>query len=91
MRQGTPEEIMDGALNQTLSRTIMTSFMTMLVVLALLIFGGESLFSFSLALCIGIAVGTYSSIFVASAVAILFGLSRTDLLPKPKVVVDNLP
>jgi preprotein translocase subunit SecF len=91
MRQGTPEEVMDGALNQTLSRTIMTSFMTMLVVLALLIFGGESLFSFSLALCIGIAVGTYSSIFVASAMAIIFGLSRNDLLPKPKVVVDNRP
>lgn len=91
MRQGTPEEIMDGALNQTLSRTIMTSFMTMLVVLALLIFGGHSLFSFSLALCIGIAVGTYSSIFVASAMAIIFGLSRTDLMPKPKIAVDNMP
>lgn len=91
MRGGSPEEIMDGALNQTLSRTIMTSFMTMLVVLALLIFGGSSLFSFSLALCIGIAVGTYSSIFVASALAIMLGLSRADLLPKPKVVVDNRP
>ncbi len=91
MRQGTAEEIMDGALNQTLSRTIMTSFMTMLVVLALLIFGGESLFSFSLALCVGIAVGTYSSIFVASAMAILFGLSRADLLPKPKIAIDNRP
>lgn len=91
MRQGTPEEVMNGALNQTLSRTIMTSFMTMLVVLALLIFGGESLFSFSLALCVGIAVGTYSSIFVASALAIILGLSRADLIPRPKVVVDNLP
>jgi len=91
MRQGTPEEIMDGALNQTLSRTIMTSFMTMLVVLALLFFGGESLFSFSLALCIGIAVGTYSSIFVASAMAIMFGLSRTDLMPRAKTVVDDRP
>lgn len=87
----TAEETMDSALNQTLSRTIMTSFMTMLVVLALLVFGGSSLFSFSLALCIGIAVGTYSSIFVASALAILFGLSRTDLLPRPKIVVDNRP
>ncbi len=90
-RQGTPQEIMDEALNQTLSRTIMTSFMTMLVVLALLIFGGESLFSFSLALCIGIAVGTYSSIFVASDLAILFGMRRQDLLPKPKIAVDNRP
>lgn len=91
MRGGSPEEVMDGALNQTLSRTIMTSFMTMLVVLALLIFGGTSLFSFSLALCIGIAVGTYSSIFVASALAILLGLTRADLLTKPKMVVDNRP
>jgi preprotein translocase subunit SecF len=91
MRSGTPEDIMDGALNQTLSRTIMTSFMTMLVVLALLFFGGESLFSFSLALCIGIAVGTYSSIFVASAMAIILGLSRQDLMPKPKIIIDNLP
>ncbi|HSX19572.1 MAG TPA: protein translocase subunit SecF, partial [Gammaproteobacteria bacterium] len=91
MRGGTPEEVMDGALNQTLSRTIMTSFMTMLVVLALLIFGGSSLFSFSLALCVGIAVGTYSSIFVASALAILLGLSRADLLPKPKIAIDNRP
>ena len=91
LRAGNPAEIMDGALNQTLSRTIMTSFMTMLVVLALLFFGGNSLFSFSLALCIGIAVGTYSSIFVASAIAILLGLSRADLLPKPKVIVDNRP
>lgn len=91
LRDGTPEEIMDGSLNQTLSRTIMTSFMTMLVVIALLVFGGSSLFSFSLALCIGIAVGTYSSIFVASAIAILSGLSRADLMPKPKMVVDNRP
>lgn len=91
VRQGSPTEIMNGALNQTLSRTIMTSFMTLLVVLALLIFGGESLFSFSLALTIGIVVGTYSSIFVASALAILLGLSRKDLLPKPKAPVDDRP
>ncbi len=90
-RTGTPIEVMNGALNQTLSRTIMTSFMTMLVVLALLIFGGSSLFGFSLALTIGIAVGTYSSIFVASALAILLGLSRADLLTKPKIIVDNRP
>lgn len=91
MRAGDTEQIMDVALNQTLSRTIMTSFMTMLVVLALLIFGGESLFSFSLALCIGIAVGTYSSIFVASAMAVILGLSRADLLPKQRVMVDERP
>ncbi len=90
-RTGTPIEVMNGALNQTLSRTIMTSFMTMLVVLALLIFGGSSLFGFSLALTIGIAVGTYSSIFVASALAILLGLSRADLMTKPKIIVDNRP
>lgn len=90
-RGGNAIDVMDTALNQTLSRTIMTSIMTLLVVLALLIFGGESLFSFSLALSVGIVVGTYSSIFVASGAAIALGLNRQDLLPKPKVVVDNLP
>lgn len=91
IREGSSEDIMNGAINQTLSRTIMTSVLTLLVVLALLLFGGESLFSFSLALTLGIIIGTYSSIFVASALAILFGLSRKDLLPKPKVMLDDMP
>ncbi len=91
IREGSAEDIMNGAINQTLSRTIMTSVLTLLVVLALLFFGGESLFSFSLALTLGIVIGTYSSIYVASALAILFGLSRKDLLPKPKAMLDDMP
>lgn len=91
IRNQNAVQIMNLSLNQTLSRTIMTSFLTMLVVLALLVFGGASLFSFSLALSVGIAIGTYSSIFVASALAILLGLSKQDLLIKPKLIVDNRP
>jgi len=89
-RHGTTSEIVNLSLNQTLSRTIMTSFLTLLVVIALLLFGGESLFGFSLALFIGITVGTYSTIYVASSLAIMLGLSRIDMMPKHNIV-DKLP
>ncbi|HDZ16146.1 MAG TPA: protein translocase subunit SecF, partial [Methylophaga aminisulfidivorans] len=65
-RKGEPEEIIDSALNDTLSRTLMTSFTTILVVLALFIFGGDVIHAFSMALLLGIGVGTYSSIYIAS-------------------------
>ncbi len=91
VRKGTPLEIMDLSINQTLSRTIMTSGLTLLAVIALLIYGGPVLFSFSLALLIGIIVGTYSSIYVAGALAIAFGLKRADLLPKKREEIDELP
>ena len=91
VRKGTPLEIMDLSINQTLSRTIMTSGLTLLAVIALLIYGGPVLFSFSLALLIGIIIGTYSSIYVAGALAIAFGLKRTDFLPKKRQAVDELP
>jgi preprotein translocase subunit SecF len=93
IRRGTPEEIMNLSINETLSRTLMTSFVTALVVIAMLLFGGESLRGFSLALIIGIVVGTYSSIFVASAVALWLGASPTDLLPpkEEKDAIDALP
>ena len=90
VRKGTPTEIMNASINQTLSRTIMTSLLTLLVVVALYFFGGESLHGFSLALIIGIIVGTYSSIFVAGALALAMGLNRTDLTPSKKVV-DETP
>lgn len=83
-RKLTTEAIMNGAINQTLSRTIMTSFMTLLVVIALLVVGGESLRGFSIAMTIGILVGTYSSIYVAGALALSFGFSRQDLMPKQR-------
>lgn len=86
MRQNTTEEIVNASLNQTLGRTVMTSFLTLLVVVALLLFGGSSLFGFSLALTIGIIVGTYSSIYIASSLSLALGLSRQDLI---RVVEKN--
>jgi len=91
MRKATATEIMNLSINQTLSRTIMTSVLTLLVVVALFLFGGESLRGFSLALIVGIVIGTYSSIFVAGAMALSMGLSRKDLVVQTKKVVDDLP
>ncbi len=91
VRQSTPREILDLSINQTLSRTIMTSFMTLLVVIALFFFGGSSLHGFSTALLIGILIGTYSSIYVAGALALKLGLSRKDLLPRAKTTVYDTP
>lgn len=91
VRKGTPEEIMNLSINQTLSRTIMTSGLTLLVVLALYIFGGQMLHGFSLALIIGIVIGTYSSIYVAGSLSIAMGLNRMHLLPATKRADDGLP
>jgi preprotein translocase subunit SecF len=91
MREGAPLEIMDSSINQTLSRTIMTSGLTLLAVISLLIFGGPTLFGFALALLIGIVVGTYSSIYIAGALAVMMGLSRADFLTKPKAPEDERP
>lgn len=90
IRKSTPLEIMDLSINQTLSRTIMTSGLTLVVVVALFIFGGQSVHEFSLAMIIGIIVGTYSSIYVAGSLAIAFGLTRANLIPQQKMV-DDLP
>jgi preprotein translocase subunit SecF len=84
MRKGTVIGITNVSINQTLSRTIVTSGTTLLVLIALYFFGGEVLTGFSLALIIGVVVGTYSTIFVATAAVILLGVSRADLLPVPK-------
>jgi preprotein translocase subunit SecF len=93
MRKGTPIEIMNAAINETLSRTIMTSGVTLLVVIALLILGGPILHGFSLALFVGIIVGTYSSIYIASATALMLGVSKSDLMPTRKEgqPIDDLP
>jgi preprotein translocase subunit SecF len=84
IRKGTPQEIMNISVNQTLSRTVMTSSLTLLVVISLFIFGGEVIHNFSLALIIGILVGTYSSIYVASPVSLALGVSKSDLAPVKK-------
>jgi preprotein translocase subunit SecF len=93
MRRSTPEEIMDASINQTLSRTIITSGATLLVVIVLLIEGGETLRGFSWALTIGILVGTYSSIYVAGALALDMKLSALDLIEQRKDTseIDALP
>jgi preprotein translocase subunit SecF len=91
VRKGTTSEIMNLSINQTLSRTIMTSGLTLLVVIALFIFGGETLHPFSLALIIGIIVGTYSSIYIAGSLALAMGLDRTHLLPIPKKELEDRP
>lgn len=82
-------DIINISLSQTLSRTLMTSITTVIVVLSLLIFGGPSIHSFSVALLIGIGFGTYSSIFVAIALAYDLGLRREHMLP-PKIDKDEL-
>ncbi len=84
MRKGTPEEIINSSLNQTLSRTLVTSLTTLLVLGALFIFGGEIIHGFALALIIGVVVGTYSSIYVASSAIIMMGISKADLMPVQK-------
>jgi preprotein translocase subunit SecF len=84
MRVGAPVEIFNASVNQTLSRTIMTSVATLLVVVAMFFLGGEVLRGFSTALIIGIVIGTYSSIYIASAAALALGLTKKDLMPVPK-------
>jgi len=83
---------LDNAINQTLSRTIMTKVTTSIVIVALLLLGGEALRGFSEALLIGIAAGTYSSIWISSAVALSFGLKAEHLFPTVhKDPIDQLP
>lgn len=84
MRDKKPAEVINGSLNQTLSRTLMTSLTTMLVLAALFYFGGEIIHSFSFALIVGVLIGTYSSIYVASPVTLLLGVTKYDLMPVEK-------
>jgi preprotein translocase subunit SecF len=81
MRKGTPVEIVNASINQTLSRTLMTSLTTLLVLISLFSFGGEVIHAFSRALILGVVVGTYSSIYVASTAALALGVSKADLMP----------
>ena len=91
VRQASPVEILNLSVNQTLSRTIITAGLTFSVILALLVFGGQMLRGFSLAMMIGIVAGTYSSIYIAGSLAILFGLDRSRLVPAEKKYIDNMP
>lgn len=92
VRRLTPEQVLDQSTNQTLSRTIMTSGTTLIVVATLLLLGGPALQGFSAALFVGIVVGTYSSIYIAGAAALDFGLEAKDLFPPERErPTDTLP
>jgi preprotein translocase subunit SecF len=93
MRKATPTQVLNTAINQTLSRTLMTSFSVLFVVVSLYLFGGETLKGFSIAIIVGVVVGTYSSIFVAGALAHDMGVKATDLMEvkKSDPELDALP
>ena len=91
LRKAEAFDVVNQSINQTLSRTIMTSALTLTVVLALFFLGGSMLHGFASAMIIGIVIGTYSSIYVAGSLALSLGLSRQNLLPMPKEVLDDRP
>lgn len=93
MRKGTSLDVINSSITQTLARTLVTSMTTLLVLFALFIFGGEIIHSFSLALIIGVLVGTYSSIYVASSSILMLGVSKADLMPVEKegAELDSMP
>ena len=88
VRKKTTEQIINISLNQSLTRTVITSLTTLLVLIALLVFGGEMIKPFAIALIIGVIVGTYSSMYVASTSALALGVSKEDLMPVEKEGAD---
>lgn len=91
MRRFTPHAVVDASVNQTLARTLVTGVTSLLVLIALLFLGGETLWGFSVALIIGIVVGTYSSIYVASAMALALNVTAADLVAEKRKEVDEMP
>lgn len=93
LRKGSPIEMVNASLNQTLSRTLITSITTLLVLFSILLIGGESTQGFATALIIGVVIGTYSSIYIASNVIIYMNVTREDLMipVKEGAELDGLP
>jgi preprotein translocase subunit SecF len=94
MRKSTPVQVVNNSVNQTLARTLMTSGTTLLVLIALFIFGGEIIHAFAFTLIVGVVVGTYSSIYVASSALLQLGVSKFDLLQVEKEgaeATDTMP
>ena len=92
MRKESPAEVINASINQTMSRTLMTSVTTMIVLVVMFFLGGDMLGRFALAIILGIVVGTYSSIYIASALALVMGVSRKDLMPvKKEDLMDQRP
>jgi|TARA_Y100000591_G_C21262069_1_gene418652 Preprotein translocase subunit SecF len=93
MRKGTPLEMVNTSLNQTLSRTLITSFTTLLVLFSVLFIGGETTQGFAVALIIGVVIGTYSSIYIASNVILYMNVTREDLMipVREETELDGMP
>jgi len=92
LKQG-PEQVINTSINDTLSRTIVTSLTTLVVLVALFYFGGKTIHGFSLAMIVGVVVGTYSSIYIASSSLLMMGVTKEALLPpeKENEEIDELP
>ena len=91
MRRGSAVEVINRSINQMLGRTMITSFTTLLVLICLFLLGGETVSGFALALIVGVVVGTYSSIYVASASALALNVTPADLIPPKREEIDSLP
>ncbi len=91
LRKGTTPQIINGAVTQTLSRTVMTATTTFLSACALFIWGGDAIHNFALAMMIGVSFGTYSSVFVASSLMMYLGVSRDDFIVKKVEEIDDRP
>ncbi|MGI9258980.1 MAG: protein translocase subunit SecF [Gammaproteobacteria bacterium] len=91
MRRDGAESIINASINQMLGRTMITSMTTLLVLASLYFLGGEAVSNFALALIVGVIVGTYSSIYIASASALALDVSPVDLIPQKREEIDDLP
>lgn len=92
LRRTNTEDAINTSINQTLSRTVMTSVTTLIVLITLFLIGGETIHSFAVALIVGVLIGTYSSIFVASTATLLMGVKPEDLMPsEDDEELDNIP
>lgn len=89
IRRDESDYLINVSLTQTLGRTVITSLTTMLVLVALGVFGGELIFGFAIALMVGVAIGTYSSIYVAANVLMIMNISKEDLIPQEKEKMDE--
>lgn len=92
LRRATTEDAINTSINQTLARTVMTSVTTLIVLITLFLIGGETIHSFAVALIVGVLIGTYSSIFVASTATLLMGVTAEDLMPSESdEELDDIP
>ncbi|MEE9304527.1 MAG: protein translocase subunit SecF, partial [Thiotrichaceae bacterium] len=90
LRKKDSQQVINSSVNMTLSRTIVTSLTTLIVLIALFMLGGESVHAFALAMIVGVIVGTYSSIYVASTSLLMMGITKEALIPPEKDEADEL-